>query len=116
MPALESLARFLYRKGKNPTSVADTRELAHDLIGEQAGGVDARQKAFAGLKFECKSAIDAEARKQNSGAFKGRRCIKPEPYGRIFSTSSAVRLVDPDTSLTVWPPLALNFTKVERGH
>jgi hypothetical protein len=64
MPALETLARFLYRKGKNPTSAADTRELAHDLIDEQAGGVDARQKAFAGLKFECKSAIDAEARNQ----------------------------------------------------
>lgn len=53
---------------------------------------------------------------RNAGSFKGVRCIKPEPYGWIFSTSSAVRLVDDSTSLLKWPPAALNFNKVKMGH
>lgn len=50
------------------------------------------------------------------GKLKGVRCIKPEPYGWIFSTSSTHRLVDPHTSTSDFPPDALNFSKYEKGH
>lgn len=42
----------------------------------------------------------------------GKRCIKPEPYGWIFSTSSSVRLVDSKTARDTFPPPALNFDSV----
>jgi hypothetical protein len=50
------------------------------------------------------------------GNFMGERCIKPEPYGWIFSTSCVLRLVDPTTSTTERPIRALNFTTTRRGH
>lgn len=42
----------------------------------------------------------------------GKRCIKPEPYGWIFSTSSSVRLVDTATTRANPRPAALTFDTV----
>jgi hypothetical protein len=43
---------------------------------------------------------------------KGDRCIKPEPYGWIFSTNGSVRLIDSSTSVTNARPATLSFTEV----
>ena len=43
---------------------------------------------------------------------KGDRCIKPEPYGWIFSTNGSVRLIDPSTSVTNTRPTSLTFSEV----
>ena len=42
----------------------------------------------------------------------GDRCIKPEPYGWIFSTNGSVRLIDPSTSVTNARPATLSFSEV----
>lgn len=44
-----------------------------------------------------------------SGKIKGQRCIKPEQYGWVFSTSSSNRLVDSSTSTSNFPPSTLIF-------
>lgn len=46
----------------------------------------------------------------------GVRCIKPESYGWIFSTSCSQRLVDKDTHATTTNPTKLIFSKIEKGH
>ncbi len=43
----------------------------------------------------------------------GDRCIKPEPYGWIFSTNGSVRLIDTATQPTTARPTALTFTTVK---
>jgi hypothetical protein len=43
----------------------------------------------------------------------GDRCIKPEPYGWIFSTNGSVRLIDTSTSRRSFRPTALTFTEVK---
>ena len=46
----------------------------------------------------------------------GVRCIKPEPYGWIFSTSVSTRLVAKNVSTGTVNPTALTFDAVESGH
>ena len=51
-----------------------------------------------------------------SGNLKGVRCIKPEPYGWIFSTSVTLRLVDDTTDVGTFPPAQLTFNTTRQGH
>lgn len=53
---------------------------------------------------------------RNRGNFKGVRCIKPELYGWVFSTSCGLRLVDDKTSTLEWPPRRLTFNTTKAGH
>lgn len=46
----------------------------------------------------------------------GVRCIKPEPYGWIFSTSVSTRLVATNTPTGTVNPTALTFDGIESGH
>jgi hypothetical protein len=46
----------------------------------------------------------------------GARCIKPEPYGWIFSTSVNNRLVAKNVPVTTVNPTELIFSVVETGH
>ena len=46
----------------------------------------------------------------------GVRCIKPEPYGWIFSTSVTTRLIAKNVPVTTNNPTALTFTEIEAGH
>jgi hypothetical protein len=46
----------------------------------------------------------------------GVRCIKPEPYGWIFSTSVTTRLVATNVSPQTNNPAALVFNEIESGH
>jgi len=51
-----------------------------------------------------------------AGNFMGKRCIKPEPYGWIFSTSTNLRLTDATTSTAAFPPPSLNFNTTRQAH
>jgi len=46
----------------------------------------------------------------------GVRCIKPEPYGWIFSTSVNNRLVAKNVAVTTVNPTELIFSEVRTGH
>lgn len=52
----------------------------------------------------------------NKSKQQGVRCIKPEPYGWIFSTSVANRLTDTSTDPRTTRPTSLTFDSIERGH
>jgi hypothetical protein len=47
---------------------------------------------------------------------KGVRCIKPEKYGWIFSTSYSLRLVAKNAHPTTVNPKELVFSIIEKGH
>ena len=72
----------------------------------QGGGKSAGINQITGVLTQQNIWISDKSR------IKGRRCIKPEPYGWIVSTGSSVRLVDVDTSIFLQHPKTLKFTKV----
>jgi hypothetical protein len=110
-------------------------------IAEYYTGKQRRADNGGGFEFQCKITIpketwDAVMRlgagigiKQIEGILQqdpilisqkskiqGVRCIKPEPYGWIFSTSVSNRLVAKNVSISTVNPTALIFDRIESGH
>lgn len=114
-PAAQSLVMSQFATGKACTVRDDTGNLWTCTITISAGTWREVESYGAGMAISSiKGILSADPILVSPiSTSTGKRCIKPEPYGWIFSTSSSVRLVDTATPRQApFRPNALTFTTI----